>query len=311
MKQMRRVWWICLAGLMLLAGGCSPQKVQTQEPGEGGLMIYYLNTGMTRMTPVGYQPQSTETTQLIQELYERLVNVPADLDCQSPLSARTELQRFQLESNVLYLYFDASYMLMSPSQEILCRAALTKTLTQVQEVEYINIYSGEQPLMDSYGNPVGMLSAGDFIDALSDVNSYERSELTLYFADAEGEGLVEEKREVMHSSNTSMERLVVEQLLEGPQTEGCQATIPPDTKLLNLSVTDNVCYLNFDAAFLNNTLGGREELPIYSIVNSLTQLNTVNRVQFSINGSPTVMFRDVLSLDTLFEQNMDYVIGGR
>lgn len=311
MKQMRRVWWICLAGLMLLAGGCSPQKVQTQEPGEGGLMIYYLNTGMTRMTPVGYQPQSTETTQLIQELYERLVNVPADLDCQSPLSARTELQRFQLESNVLYLYFDASYMLMSPSQEILCRAALTKTLTQVQEVEYINIYSGEQPLMDSYGNPVGMLSAGDFIDALSDVNSYERSEMTLYFADAEGEGLVEEKREVMHSSNTSMERLVVEQLLEGPQTEGCQATIPPDTKLLNLSVTDNVCYLNFDAAFLNNTLGGREELPIYSIVNSLTQLNTVNRVQFSVNGSPTVMFRDVLSLDTLFEQNMDYVIGGR
>lgn len=311
MKQMRRVWWICLAGLMLLAGGCSPQKAQMQEPGEGGLMIYYLNTGMTRMTPVGYQPQSTETTQLIQELYERLVNVPADLDCQSPLSARTELQRFQLESNVLYLYFDASYMLMSPSQEILCRAALTKTLTQVQEVEYINIYSGEQPLMDSYGNPVGMLSAGDFIDALSDVNSYERSELTLYFADAEGEGLVEEKREVMHSSNTSMERLVVEQLLEGPQTEGCQATIPPDTKLLNLSVTDNVCYLNFDAAFLNNTLGGREELPIYSIVNSLTQLNTVNRVQFSINGSPTVMFRDVLSLDTLFEQNMDYVIGGR
>ena len=165
--------------------------------------------------------------------------------------------------------------------------------------------------MDSYGNPVGMLAAGDFIDALSDVNTYEKSELTLYFADAEGQGLVEEKREVIHNSNTSMERLVVEQLLEGPQTEGCQATIPPDTKLLNISVTDNVCYVNFDGAFLNNSLGGREELPIYSIVNSLTQLTTVNRVQFSVNGSPTVMFRDVLSLDTLFEQNMDLVTGGR
>ena len=212
---------------------------------------------------------------------------------------------------MLYLYFDASYMLMSSSQEILCRAALTKTLTQIEEVEYINIYSGEQPLMDSYGNLVGMLAAGDFIDALSDVNTYEKSELTLYFADAEGQGLVEEKREVIHNSNTSMERLVVEQLLEGPQTEGCQATIPPDTKLLNISVTDNVCYVNFDGAFLNNSLGGREELPIYSIVNSLTQLTTVNRVQFSVNGSPTVMFRDVLSLDTLFEQNMDLVTGGR
>ncbi len=80
---------------------------------------------------------------------------------------------------------------------------------------------------------------------------------------------------------------------------------------MNISVTDNVCYVNFDGAFLNNSLGGREELPIYSIVNSLTQLTTVNRVQFSVNGSPTVMFRDVLSLDTLFEQNMDLVTGGR
>lgn len=311
MKQMRRVWWICLAGLMLLAGGCSPRQVGAPEPAEGNFAIYYLNTGMTRMTPVGYQARSTEAAQLIQELYDQLANVPADLDCQSPLAARTELERFQLESNVLYLYFDASYMLMSSSQEILCRAALTKTLTQIEEVEYINIYSGEQPLMDSYGNPVGMLAAGDFIDALSDVNTYEKSELTLYFADAEGQGLVEEKREVIHNSNTSMERLVVEQLLEGPQTEGCQATIPPDTKLLNISVTDNVCYVNFDGAFLNNSLGGREELPIYSIVNSLTQLTTVNRVQFSVNGSPTVMFRDVLSLDTLFEQNMDFVTGGR
>ncbi len=311
MRRMRKAWWIGLVWLLLLTGGCSARKQEPPMPEEGSFAVYYLNTGMTRMVPVGYQAQEAEADGLIQELYDRLVNVPADLDCKSPLSAKTELQRFQLESNVLYLYFDASYMLMGSDQEILCRAALTKTLTQIPGVEFINIYSGEQPLMDSYGNPVGMLAAGDFIDAFSDVNAFEKSELTLYFADAEGLGLVEEKREVMHSTNTSMERLVVEQLLEGPKIEGCQATIPPETKILNLSVTDNVCYLNFDSAFLANSLGGREELPIYSIVNSLTQLNTVNRVQFSVNGSPNVMFRDVLSLDTLFEQNMDYVIGGR
>ena len=79
---------------------------------------------------------------------------------------------------------------------------------------------------------------------------------------------------------------------------------------MNISVTDSVCYLNFDAAFLNNTLDVADEIPIYSIVDSLTQLTTVNRVQFSVNGSPSVMFRDRISLDALFEQNMDYVKGG-
>ena len=63
---------------------------------------------------------------------------------------------------------------MSPGREILCRAALTKTLTQVDGIDYISIYSGDQPLLDSTGMPVGMLSDSDFADSISDVNTYER-----------------------------------------------------------------------------------------------------------------------------------------
>lgn len=302
-----------LAAILLLAlwlNGCRKEEPPVSLPEENQYIVYYVNTGMTRMVPVQYYAESGEALDLIRELYQQLICVPADLDVKSPVSAKTELQRFQWDSNVLYLYFDTNYTLMSADQEILCRAALTKTLTQIDGVEFLNIYSGEQPLMNASGNPVGMMSSGDFMDNISDVNAFEKSELTLYFADEDGQHLVEEKREVIHSINTSMERLIVEQLLAGPEKEGCAATIPPDTKLLNISVTDNVCYLNFDAAFLNNSLGGKEEIPIYSIVNSLTQLTTVNRVQFSVNGSPAVMFRDTISLDTLFEQNMDYLTGG-
>ena len=310
MKQMKKGLKLCLIVFALFLAGCRQKEFLDEDAGKSKYLIYYLNTGMTRMISLEYVTESKDPLDLIQELYGQLVNIPTDFDGKSPLSVKTELQRFQWDSNVLYLYFDASYALMDASQEILCRAALTKTFTQIDGVEFLNIYSGEQPLMDVFGNPVGMLSVADFMDNISDVNAFEKSELTLYFADEAGEYLVEEKREVMHSINTSMERLIVEQLLEGPKKAGCAATIPPDTKLLNISVTDNVCYLNFDSAFLNNSLGGKEELPIYSIVNSLTQLTTVNRVQFSINGSLAVMFRDTILLDTLFEQNKDYVLGG-
>lgn len=295
--------------VLLLLSGCQRGGAPPQEDGTI-YSIYYLNSNMTRMSAAEYRTETTDTITLLEELYDQLVNVPADLDAKSPLSTKTGLQKMQLESNVLYLYFDINYTMMNSSHEILCRAALARTLTQAEGIEYINIYSGDQPLMDSLGNPVGMLSASDFVDSISDVNSFEKSELTLYFADESGEYLRAETREVMHSMNTSMERLIVEQLLEGPKYSGCKATIPPETKLLNISVTDNVCYLNFDSAFLANALEVKEELPIYSIVNSLTQLTTVNRVQFSINGSPMVMFRDTISLNTLFEQDMDYVTGG-
>ena len=57
--------------------------------------------------------------------------------------------------------------------------------------------------MDRQGNPVGMLSSTDFIMNTSNVNAYEKTELTLYFADETGNRLVPEKREVVHNINTS------------------------------------------------------------------------------------------------------------
>lgn len=62
-----------------------------------------------------------------------------------------------------------------------------------------------------------MLSASDFVEGIRDVNSFEKMELTLYFSNAAGDGLVEEKREVMRNTNTSLEKLIVEQLIEGPR----------------------------------------------------------------------------------------------
>ena len=76
-----------------------------------------------------------------------------------------------------------------------------QNLTQIEGIDYINIYCGDQPLMDRQGNPVGMLSATDFIMNTSNVNAYEKTELTLYFADETGNRLVPEKREVVHNIN--------------------------------------------------------------------------------------------------------------
>ena len=208
---------------------------------------------------------------------------------------------------MLYLYFDVNYVSMKPEQEILCRAALARTLTQIQGVDYISIYCGDQPLMDRQGNPVGAVAASDFILNTSNVNAYEKTELKLYFADKTGTKLVAETREVVHNINTSMEQLVVEQLLAGPKEEGHLAVLPSECKVLSLSVTDNVCYINFDSAFLKMEHPVNEYLPIYAIVDSLAEMTNITRVQIMVNGSQNVMFRDVVSLNNTFEVNRDYI----
>ena len=171
----------------------------------------------------------------------------------------------------------------------------------------MNIFSGDQQLKNSDGTPVGPLSASDFIDNITNVNSYEKKELNLYFSNADGTGLTEEKREVVYNMDTPLEQIVVEQIIKGPGTEGLKATVSPDAKVLSLSVSDGVCYINFNNAFLTAMPDINLNLTVYSLVNSLSELTTVKKVQIAVEGSQKVMLGDTISLDTLFERNLDYI----
>ena len=305
MKQLRL--WVLLLSVCLLAG-CREREskaVTEQKP----YQIYYLNSGGTRLVGQPYQTETTDTDLLIEELMAQFLTVPADVDCQAALTDKVTYQDYKQEETVLYLYFDSNYTSMKPEREILCRAALVKTLTQVPEIAYINVYSADQPLMDTRGNPIGIISAGDLIEGISDINAFERTEITLYFTDEDGEQLLEERREVIYNTNTSKERLIVEELIKGPAQDDLFPTLSADVRLLNISVTENVCYLNFDAAFLSQALEVKEYIPIYSLVNSLLELSTVSRVQITVNGSADVVFRDSIPLNTMFERNLDYIGG--
>ncbi len=306
---------VTIFALLFLVGvwavsGCGAKEPE-QEEMAAVYRIYYLNKSWTGLSSQEYRTNTVIGSEVIEELMEQFMTAPNDVENHAALSGKVGYQGYRQEQNVLYLYFDAGYndrTNMGPTREILCRAALTKTMTQIDGIDYISIYVADQPLVNQDGQPVGRMADSDFIESISDVNTFERSQLLLFFADETGGELVPEEREVVHSINSSMERLIVEELIKGPQTEGRFATIPSDTKLLNVSVNENVCYINFDSTFVSSLLEVKEYIPIYSIVNSLCELSTVNRVQIMINGSSDVMFRDVISLNEQFERNLE--IGG-
>lgn len=312
MKKQKSMVFILLVCLLILTG-CKGRRDIGGDTTGNVYKIYYLNSAMTRLEPQDYtMPEKTsesDDTQLdweIVKLMEQLKTVPKDLDRQAAVPDKVGFEKYKLEDKVLYLYFDNNYSMMNSTREILCRASLVRTLTQIKGIDYVAVYTADQPLMDSAGSPVRPMANSDFIDNISNVNSYEKTELVLYFANGTGDKLERETREVVHSVNTSLEKLIVEQLIAGPSRVGMNPTLPKETKLLNVSVNDNVCYINFDSTFLNNTLEVKEYIPIYSIVNSLAAVTSINKVQITVNGSQEFMFRDSISLNQLFERNLDY-----
>lgn len=312
MKKQKFMVFLLLVCLLILTG-CKGRRDIGGDTTGNVYKIYYLNSAMTRLEPQDYtMPEKTsesDDTQLdweIVKLMEQLKTVPKDLDRQAAVPDKVGFEKYKLEDKVLYLYFDNNYSMMNSTREILCRASLVRTLTQIKGIDYVAVYTADQPLMDSAGSPVRPMANSDFIDNISNVNSYEKTELVLYFANSTGDKLERETREVVHSVNTSLEKLIVEQLIAGPSRVGMNPTLPKETKLLNVSVNDNVCYINFDSTFLNNTLEVKEYIPIYSIVNSLAAVTSINKVQITVNGSQEFMFRDSISLNQLFERNLDY-----
>lgn len=306
-RNLRFLWnVVCLIWVLSLSG-CDSSNTPVSAPEEGTYLVYYLNSSGVNLIPRVYETEETDPLVLSGELMDQLLHVPKDLDCQTALGDKAVFRESRLDGQVLSLYFDVNYVNMKPDQEILCRAALARTLTQIQGVDYISIYCADQPLMDRQGNPVGAVSASDFILNTSNVNAYEKTELKLYFADKTGTKLSPETREVVHNLNTSMEQLIVEQLLAGPAEEGHLAVLPSDCKILSISVTDNVCYINFDSAFLKMEHPVNEYLPIYAIVASLSEMTSITRVQIMVNGSQDVMLRDAVSLNQTFELNRDYI----
>ena len=126
-----------------------------------------------------------------------------------------------------------------------------------------------------------------------------------------GDGLVVVERKLLYNTNISMEKLIVEQLLKGIDGEEnrnmAKASLPANTKLLNLYVKDGVCYVNFDENLLDQSVSVDEEIIIYSLVNSLTEIPTITKVQVSINGDSNRVFKENINLNTMFERNLEYV----
>lgn len=310
-KQLRPVLRLlgvlfCLLLSCAFAAGCG-KKERLANPSEGLYRIYYLNPTRTKLASVEYETETTDLDRIVVELTEKLLTVPENPDYQAVLGEGVVFLGVTREDNILNLNFNKEYGSMKPTREVICRAALAKTFTQIPGVDYIRITCEGQPFIDSNGNPTGVYAGSDFVDSVSNVNSFERVKLTLYYANETKDGLVAETREVVHNMSTSKERLIVEQLLAGSRTGGFPV-LPKDTKILNVSTTDAVCYVNLSGSFLSGELEAAEYIPVYALVNSLTELQTVNKVQITVDGSADVVYRNAISLVSPLEREEKYIV---
>ena len=88
--------------------------------------------------------------------------------------------------------------------------------------------------------------------------------------------------------------ILVNLLIAGPKNENLETAIPEGTRVIKTELKDDVLYVDLSKEFIDNHKGGEEaeNLSIYSIVNTVTELNEVNSVKILINGREDQSFND-------------------
>ena len=299
---------VLLLALLLALSACGQRPLPRTE---GSIHVFYLNKTRTTILSMDYEPESPTPQETITELIGQLTRVPSGADAVAPVTGFA-LRSFVLEEGILTLNFSAGYQEMDTITETLVRAAIVDTLTQVEGVDSVTFYVEGNALTSPDGKPYAGMTADSFaLSSGTNIRNYERTQLHLYFCDESGESLVYVTRAIIYNANISMDRLVVEQIIKGPNSTDFYPTVNPDTRIISVTSRDRVCYVNLGTEFLQTENRAKPEIAVYSLVNSLTELPGVDRVQILIDGSAEGVMAGQLDLSVQFERNMSLVEGYR
>lgn len=138
----------------------------------------------------------------------------------------------------------------------------------------------------------------------------EKLPVTLYFSNQDGTRLINEIHYIsMEDAKQGTEKLasvLVKELIKGPSNSQLKATIPEGASLRSpVKIEGRTAIVDMTKEFIDNHPGGKEaeEMTIFSIVNTLTELKDIETVKFLINGKEQKEFKGNFRFDNTFPRN--------
>lgn len=283
--------------------GCGKKETESKYK------IYYVNEEQGEVLAEGFVPSEETTQTMLEEMTEKLNKKNAE--GHTLLPENIEIQSCVDDDGMIRVDFNQEYHDLNPVDEVLLRASIVKDYVQIPNIYLVTITAEGTPIVDSQGQEIGAMSLDSFLENTGkEIMAYQYKELNLYFTNEEGNQLVPEARQVYYNGNTPIEKVIVEQLLRGPGESGHYATLPSDTRIVGVSVADGIAYVNLGKQFVDEALPVDAQIPIYSIVNSLIDAGNVSQVQISINGDTSLLFKDKVDMNQLFQINHELEKGG-
>ncbi|MBR5508226.1 MAG: GerMN domain-containing protein [Clostridia bacterium] len=294
MKKLTVILSLCLA-FVIIFSSCSGKIPE----GMREVKLYFTDSSHTSLvceTVHISKDDFSDRVTLVKSVMERLLSGPTNKEYSAIIPASITLRGVSLsqyDPTTVNIdlggdYYESLSSSGSVSEELLSRYSIICTLCQFENIKKVKFYVNGKDMCDSFGEGDIILPMGSekiMTDSPAEEGSNTEKFVTLYFTDKKGKKLYAETRKAVMSDN-SIEKTVIKELIKGPVSDDYCAIIPENTQLLSIETTEEVCFVNFTGTFIEGleTGSAKEKTAVYSVVNSLTRIAGIEKVQILIDG---------------------------
>lgn len=279
MKKRLTAVLILLALLIGLMAGCA-FIASTKDP----LMLYYRRAEIAfeENGLIGSENADFSLERSAEPLADRYFDGPRKDGLVSPFPKGTELVSASVSNGVLSLELTDAFANLSGVDLSLALSCISMTFSQLEGVEAVELSTEHLPI----GGQAKIRLDRDQI--LLEDNSLEMAENTLnvYYADERYRYLIAAEEKTKLEGTEEQAAFAISMLGAKPQNDSLHATLPEGTEILDLSIEDGLCIVDFSADFYRNrpSSEAEERLTILSIVDTLTEFKEIENVQLYVEG---------------------------
>ena len=256
--------------------------------------LYFLNDTGTNLVSEKREIRYGESAELPKEAVLQLIKGPEDARNKRVIDKNVKLNSITVAYGNAVVDFSGDYRTDDDTKNALSTYAVVKTLCALDGVDKVKVTADGADMTDGSGTAAEYLTASD-INLASDMYTSETREITLYFPHRDSENLYKERRTIKITDQQPVEQYIINELIKGPQSEEMAAALSSDTKLLSVEIYEDICFVNLKSDFTEKNSGNaaKEKLAVYSIVDSLTELKNIKRVQFLMDGKRVDKFGEL------------------
>ncbi|MCL1988214.1 MAG: GerMN domain-containing protein [Firmicutes bacterium] len=276
------------------------------QPNGYTIYIYQFDTRTNRLQPERRNIAESTIETMVQATVLKLYEPPQNTSLRRTIPSDLLFTEIIIRGNVMEIYFPNRYNEMAPYEEGLFRAALSQTMTNLPfiEIDGVLIFVDGEELQNSFEEPIGLLSQNSVLVNQNIMPMRVVSQtMTLYFVDTNTNQLRSEVRTIERPDGVPAYQAIVEELINGTNTNYLTATIPANTRILDIRTEGSICTINFSEDFTANFQGHQllADLTLQSIVRSVTEnVGTITSLQFLIESERRDTFNGVPYFDTIF-----------